>query len=109
MLIGDIFCTHFHIEGATITIVCDGLSTLNRNLVWNSPPSSTIPDYDLIMAIQRLQHQSMVKFFLHHVHGHQDVDTPLQDLNLYACLNIRMDQAAKALWHHTTGNYPYPS
>ncbi len=87
--------TFFHIPSGSIEVACDGLSALNRIFSTVSTPSVDEPCYDLLTCARRLWGSSPLTWKHHHVKGHQDCHSPPSQLDIYSCLNIEMDAAAK--------------
>lgn len=61
------------------------------------PPNPSDPCFDILSASYALLWQSHIKWFSHHVKGHQDDESPLGELDRWALLNIQMDRKAKEL------------
>jgi hypothetical protein len=98
----------FHVR-ANITIGCDGLSAIHRASYLHDCVDPNALHYDLIMACQSLQLQSLWSFNWHHVRGHQDEVRPTDALDHWEQLNIRMDKAAKAFHKETCGTTITPN
>jgi len=76
---------------------CDGLGPLRRCF---SPtnPSPKIYHFDFISTIRSEIHKLVIKWNWHHIEGHQDEKTDASNLDIWAWLNIEMDQCAKLEW-----------
>eukprot|EP00957_Ditylum_brightwellii_P021658 1632910-Ditylum_brightwellii.AAC.1 len=61
-------------------------------------------DWDIIVQICDILKDNKIKTDLEHVKGHQDDDTPYEELNLPACLNIEVDFMVVDYW--TTQGIP---
>jgi hypothetical protein len=88
--------TAFHVTTGSITIKCDNKPAVYQS-DWDGPVAYSMPEYDLISAIQHIKSISNIKFHIQHVQGHQDRH-PSTVLDDWARLNIRMDTNAKEQW-----------
>ena len=101
-------------------IVCDNLSLINKVIAFQSPfptaalldedwtpfdslptllsntsPSATLaPDWDVLNEIRHSLHDLNFRPTFQHIKGHQDCDTPYDDLPLLAQLNVDANTAA---------------
>lgn len=107
-LLVSFLCEYYHISEGKITIGCDGLGPLHRCFVASWDPKPATVNYDFIKAIRHLARQSGIQWNWIHIKGHQDDTTPVQDLDLWASLNIAMDTQAKHTWEQRSTTNPEP-
>lgn len=70
---------------------CDGLSALNRAFSYVALISANEPSYGLLAAIQHQWLYAKIQQRISHVKGHQDDDSPIEKLDRWGKLNIKMD------------------
>jgi hypothetical protein len=90
----DLLVKFFAITSGSIEVACDGESTLNKIFLYISVTNILDPCFDLISTAQHLWRQSPLHWKTCHIKGHQD-DIPSNTLDIYAKLNIEMDECAK--------------
>jgi hypothetical protein len=78
---------------------CDNQALLKRiafalNRTWDNPNHCLASEYDLESGIIDILQRLPVTFTLEHVKGHQDEDTPVEDLPWEAQMNCHADQLA---------------
>ena len=98
------FCHTWKITKGCCSVICDGLSALNRvKEVSSSTINSRQSCCDLLSACARLKDKLPIQIKWAHVKGHQDDETPLHHLSIPAQLNVLMDGIAKnMLEEHST-------
>ena len=86
---------------ATHEVICDNQSFIQVNIKYTKydkifPNSTMASEWDIIAEIRQTHHDIPVnKPTFHHVKGHQDNDTPYEELPLRAQLNVDADQLAE--------------
>ena len=84
-----------NISGAQIEVGCNRLSALHISFWANKDDISCNQAYfDIISGIHGLKRNMYVKWLYRRIPGHQD-DTPLENLDRWAILNIECDYRAK--------------
>ena len=90
------FCAKWNIQKGSCTILCDGLSALNRvQQVTCETINTRQNSCDLLSACAKLKESLPITLLYAHVKGHQDDEVPIQKLSIPAQLNILMDAIAK--------------
>jgi hypothetical protein len=90
-------CSFFHIQMGSITMGCDGKGALYQSFHEDTPQSIDTPSFDLLMAIHRYQSQSMLRWHMTWIKGHQDVNTAFDNLDRLSKLNMWADKLAKSM------------
>jgi hypothetical protein len=105
----DLLVQFLHIPSGSIPIACDRESALNKIFSYLTILNINDPCYDLIFMAQQLWRKSPLQWKTHQVKGHQDMLTSVENLDIYARLNVEMDtttklfmQMAKSSSHHFT-------
>ena len=92
-----------HSFTGVVPIGCDGESALDQCFSPGKGITATHSDYDLIIAIRRQLFQyPNLEWKPHHIEGHQDDHQRVEDLDLWAQLNVKCDTWAKARWKSCT-------
>jgi hypothetical protein len=87
-------CAHYGLTEGGITVGCDGESALEQAF-GQTEITLADPCYDLLLAICNILSHSPLRRHTTHIKGHQDDNTPLSQLDIWAKLNIKMDSTAK--------------
>mmetsp|Transcript_5909 Transcript_5909/g.9058 ORF Transcript_5909/g.9058 Transcript_5909/m.9058 type:complete len:1660 (+) Transcript_5909:3576-8555(+) len=77
----------------TITIGCDSQEAI-RKLDKDYTLDATTPDYDIAHSTRQLIVKTHWEWQFKHVYGHQDQDTPCDQLDTWAQLNVECDNKA---------------
>ena len=87
----------YNITEGQVLLGCD-----NESALWTAfgtkPIRSTDPCNDILHTIRHHVHQSELKWKYIHVEGHQDKNTPVEELDEWAKANVLADQLAKEFW-----------
>ena len=99
-------CEEYDIPNGRVEIGCDGKDAVYRSVDQNHVPSPNDAAFDVISGIKRKIRVGRCSYRYRHVKGHQDA-VPGARLDLWAHLNIAMDESAKEYWWVTrTGPSP---
>ena len=90
-------------DTCAITIACDGLYALLNSFDTSRSITADKNHYDLLWAIRSKLEDSRISWHFRHVKGHQDDTGYLENLDIWAQLNVEMDTAAKLYWAETAG------
>ena len=101
IIICNTLCRVYHITRGDILLACDNQQAL-KLFESDHIPDPADKNFDLSNAIWKLLQDSPLTWTAEHVYGHQDTrNTTQRPLTRLELMNIEMDKAAKAFWHHT--------
>jgi hypothetical protein len=90
-------------SACTIIIACDGLFALLNSFDTSRPITANKNHFDLLWAIRSKLEDSRITWHFRHIKGHQDDTGYLENLDIWAQLNVEMDSAAKQYWAKMAG------
>ena len=90
---------HFDISSGGIHAACDNQQAL-RVFHPNFLPNPQQANFDLMIALVCLLHQSPLQWMCEHVRGHQDSKLCHRPLTRLENLNVQMDKLAQVVWTH---------
>jgi hypothetical protein len=98
-------CATYNVTYGSIESGCNGKVALEQLSPIDEQVDTNGQQFDLISAaVRSALRQSPITWSFRHVKGHQDEDLEVK-LDRWACLNIQMDNLAKAHW---AKQYPLP-
>jgi hypothetical protein len=92
-------CLLHKIQSGKITVCCDNTTALEI-FDHDYLPNPKKPNFDLVSSCWSIKKSSPIQWEAVHVKGHQDRQTPIQELPRKARLNVEMDRVASAYWIH---------
>jgi hypothetical protein len=91
-------CEFFQITKGQVWIICDNLEAGWHGISFESPPSPSDDNFDIISAIFEIKGLLPVQLSYRHIKGHQCKKYPGRPLDSGASLNDDIAMLAKAYW-----------